>query len=50
MPPEDSRVRALADALPALVFVTDAAGANLFTNRRFQHYTGRPPEALLDSG
>ena len=44
---DSSRVRALADALPALVFIADSKGANIATNLRLQNYTGRPPEALL---
>ncbi|MBD0272122.1 MAG: PAS domain-containing protein, partial [Acetobacteraceae bacterium] len=42
--------RALVEATPGLVFVTDAEGANVFTNRRFQDYAGLPPGALLGDG
>ena len=42
--------RALVEATPGLVFVTDAKGANVFTNRRFQDYAGLPSEALLGDG
>lgn len=42
--------RALVEATPGLVFVTDTAGSNVFTNRRYQDYAGRPAEALLGDG
>ncbi len=38
---------ALAQTLPTLIFVTDANGCCLYTNRRFQHFTGLDASALL---
>ncbi|WP_171034010.1 PAS domain S-box protein [Lichenicoccus roseus] len=38
---------ALAETLPTLIFVTDAAGRCLYTNRRFQDFTGQGAPALL---
>lgn len=42
--------RALIELLPALVFVTDARGGNVFTNRRFREYTGLTATELLGDG
>lgn len=42
--------RALVEATPGLVFATDAAGSNIFTNRRYQDYAGLTAEALLGEG
>lgn len=42
--------RALVEATPGLVFVTDAEGRNTFTNRRYQDYAGLPAGALLGEG
>ena len=42
--------RALVEATPGLVFVTDIAGANVFVNARFAAYAGLPPDALLGEG
>ncbi|WP_210526286.1 PAS domain S-box protein [Rubellimicrobium arenae] len=39
--------RALADCLPALVFVCDPQGSCIFTNRRVQEFTGLPAESWL---
>jgi PAS domain S-box-containing protein len=39
--------RALVEATPGLVFVTDATGANIFVNARFSDYTGVPEAQLL---
>jgi PAS domain S-box-containing protein len=41
---------ALVEATPGLVFVADAEGNNLFTNRRYQRYSGLQSEALLGDG
>ncbi|MGL5837568.1 MAG: PAS domain-containing protein [Sphingorhabdus sp.] len=38
------------DALPALVFVTDAGGDNIYTNCSFQTFTGRSASQLLGTG
>jgi|GEM_PF-265319 len=46
----EMRYRRLADALPALIFVTDAEGRYVFTNKSYQHYAGRPAKALLGNG
>ncbi|WP_448206619.1 PAS domain S-box protein [Azospirillum sp. sgz302134] len=43
-------LRTTTDALPALLFVTDADGKNIYTNQSFQDYTGLSPEALLGDG
>ncbi len=42
--------RALVEATPGLVFVSDTEGRNVFTNRRYQDYAGVPAEALLGDG
>lgn len=42
--------RTLAESIPALVFVGDANGANIYTNIQFQRYTGRKKEDILDDG
>src|SRR4051812_5353253 len=46
----EARFRLLAEAMPGLVFVADAAGRNLYTNQRFQDYTGLSAEQLLGEG
>ncbi|MBB5693151.1 PAS domain S-box protein [Muricoccus pecuniae] len=46
----EARFRSLAEALPTLLFVTSADGANTYTNRRFQDYVGMSGEALLGNG
>ena len=43
----DARLIDLAETIPGLVFVTHSAGANVYTNRRFQDFVGAPAEALL---
>ncbi|CAH2604540.1 Histidine kinase [Rhodovastum atsumiense] len=43
----DSRLRAIAEAIPSLLFVSDPDGRNVFVNRRFQEFTGLPPSRLL---
>jgi PAS domain S-box-containing protein len=46
----DVDFHALAQVLPNLVFVTDANGQSLYTNARFQDYTGLKAQQLLGSG
>ena len=46
----EERFRTLAATMPALIFVTDAHGANTYTNTVFQHFTGLSAEALLGDG
>ena len=43
----EARLVEVAETIPGLVFVTDAAGENVYTNRRFQEFVGAPAEALL---
>jgi PAS domain S-box-containing protein len=42
--------RLLAEAMPGFVFVADASGRNLYTNLRYQQYTGLSAEELQDEG
>lgn len=42
--------RTLAESIPALVFVGDANGANIYTNVQFQRYAGVEAEEMLDDG
>lgn len=46
----EDRFYALAEALPALVFITNAAGENIYTNLPFQTYTGLGARDLLGDG
>ena len=46
----ETRLRELADAIPGLVFETDAEGRNTYVNRQYCAYTGLPPSALLGHG
>ena len=46
----EERFRMLAATMPALIFVTDAVGANTYTNTVFQQFTGRSSEELLGDG
>jgi PAS domain S-box-containing protein len=48
--PAEEHVRLFADALPAIIFMADAAGRCTFTNQRYHSYSGQPPEALLGTG
>jgi len=53
--PNDPRIgmlefKALAETIPNLVFVTDGAGSNIYTNIVYSRYTGVAPEALLGDG
>ena len=45
-----AETQTLIELVPALVFVTEADGANTFTNRSFQQYTGLSADALLGDG
>ncbi len=38
----EARFRELAESLPDIMFATDAAGSNVYTNRRWSEYTGIP--------
>jgi PAS domain S-box-containing protein len=40
----------LAATLPSFVFMTDPAGANIYTNEHFQHYVGLTAAQLLGDG
>jgi PAS domain S-box-containing protein len=42
--------RTLAETMPSLMFVTDAAGANTYTNPQFQAYAGMTADDLLGDG
>ena len=42
--------RAIADCVPALVWVTGTDGACTFLNRRWLEFTGRPLEQELGNG
>lgn len=42
--------RALAEMIPALVFMTDSAGANVYVNAQFQRFCGVPASALMGDG
>ncbi|HEX5419782.1 MAG TPA: PAS domain-containing protein, partial [Gammaproteobacteria bacterium] len=46
----EPHVMALADALPALIFIADATGRNRFANLRLQNYAGRPAQTFLGDG
>jgi PAS domain S-box-containing protein len=46
----EARLRELADAIPGLVFETDAEGRNTYVNGQYCAYTGRPLSALLGHG
>jgi len=45
----EQRFRQLAQAVPQIVFITDAHGAVQFVNQRWQEVTGRPLEEALGS-
>lgn len=42
--------RTLAESIPALVFVGDSDGTNIYTNMQFQRYTGMEAEELIGDG
>ena len=46
----EAQLRALAETLPALVFITDNEGNNIYTSRRYQEFTGMTAERLLGDG
>lgn len=46
----ETRFRTLTEALPALVFVTDTSGRNVFTNEWVVHYSSVSREAMLGDG
>ena len=46
----EAQFRTLAESMPALLFVTNAAGANIYTNPRFQEYCGTTAQDLLGTG
>ena len=39
--------RTLAESVPALIFVTDVAGLNVYTNAQYQRYTGLSDDQLM---
>ncbi len=43
----EARFRHMADSAPALIWMTDAAGAVTFANMHFDHMFGRPAAAML---
>jgi PAS domain S-box-containing protein len=50
LPEIDELFRMLSDFVPALIFVADASGANIYSNSQFSSYTGIDPDALLGDG
>lgn len=46
----EAQFRTLAEAMPALLFVTNAAGANIYINPQFQEYCGMGAQDLLGAG
>jgi len=42
--------RTLAESIPAMVFVSDANGANIYSNAQFLRYTGLATEDILGDG
>lgn len=46
----DARFRALAEAMPAILFVTDSTGGNTYTNPQFTEFSGLSAEELLGYG
>jgi PAS domain S-box-containing protein len=47
LPNLEQHIRILAESLPAIVFVADRHGHNIYTNGRFQSFTGLEGETLL---
>lgn len=47
---DEARLRAVADAVPGLLFEADAEGRNTYVNRQYLAYTGLPFEALRSEG
>jgi PAS domain S-box-containing protein len=46
----EAQFRALAEAIPAILFLTAPDGRNLYTNPQFQAYAGLDADALLGDG
>ena len=46
----EERFRAFAESLPALIFIADAGGNNIYTNPHFHAFLGLPAAALLGAG
>ncbi|WP_135468067.1 PAS domain-containing sensor histidine kinase [Crenalkalicoccus roseus] len=46
----EARFRAMADTVPALVWMTDPEGRLIFANRRYEEMFGRPVAAMLGHG
>jgi PAS domain S-box-containing protein len=46
----EARFRMLADTIPALIFVADQNGANIYANPQFSSYTGFDQEMLFGDG
>ncbi|MGG5818968.1 response regulator [Falsiroseomonas sp. HW251] len=46
----EQRLRTIVDAIPQLAWMTDAAGAVQWTNRRWQDFTGQAAEQALGDG
>ena len=47
---QDALMRAIAEAIPSLVYVSDADGRNIYVNRRFLEFSGLESERLLGEG
>jgi PAS domain S-box-containing protein len=46
----ESRFRHMADSVPALIWMTDEAGAIVFANMHYDHVFGRPAATMLGAG
>ncbi len=46
----EARFRAMAEATPVIVFVTDEAGGNVYVSPQFARFTGLPEPTLLGKG
>ncbi len=46
----EARFRAIAEATPSIVFVTDLDGMNTYVNPQYSAFTGMSPSALLGDG
>ncbi len=46
----EAQFRTLAEALPAMIFVADADGKNIYSNQQFHAYSGMDGDALLGDG
>jgi PAS domain S-box-containing protein len=47
---QDTLMRAIAEAIPSLVYVSDVDGRNIYVNRRFLEFSGLESERLLGEG